>query len=213
MEKFEIRVDKIIDLSMDSLYKKINAGMVKIDNEASLQLQLSYLIKILADVFLYSVDEKFSIELEKSVINPDGFGKSGSNKARIDIFLTFQNIQTDEEFKCAIELKYFKKENHREPNNRYDVFKDILHLENYKKYADKGFLIVATDHKHYVEHPKYSDNTKDFDFRHNSQYKSGTKLVYNTEKPHGEPIILNNDYEFLWKKLDGINFLKLEVIL
>jgi len=115
---------------------------------------------------------------------------------------------------AAIELKYLKKLNHREPNNRYDVICDISNLEKYKEeYFDIGYLLVLTDHEHYVNQKEYSDDTKDFDFRHNIQYKAKTKLVYRTEKPYGQPLVLNGNYTFKWNTLHLINNKKLFVLI
>lgn len=114
--------------------------------------------------------------------------------------------------RCAIELKFFKKENHREPNNRYDVFFDLANLEMYKESEiDLCFFMLGTDHEHYVNQKYYSVNTKDFDFKDGSLYRKGTALCYNTSKHYGPDIILKNDYKFLWDKFTSINFLKVEI--
>ncbi len=126
--------------------------------------------------------ELFSIELEKPVRLSEGrFEKSGTTKAKIDIWISFENQETKAKHSCAIELKFFKQANHREPNNRYDVFSDIQNLEAYGDCADLGFLIVATDHHHYVRQDSYSIDTADFDFRHEASYESGTILTYKTD--------------------------------
>jgi hypothetical protein len=176
-------------------------------------LQISSILKTLGELFVYRRDEIFSIELEKPVKLKSGlFNKSNSSKARIDILISIENTMTDEKHSCAIELKYFKKANHREPNNRYDVFKDIQNLENYGEFAEYGVLLVATDHKHYVSQDFYSSNTSGFDFRNGTKYKAGALLEYKTEKPYGLPISLNNSYEFNWlNTVGGISFMLLDV--
>ncbi len=210
---YQSRLKTIMDLSFNCLYEKIDGGLITVENEASLQLQLSAILKTFGEQFIFKKDELFAIELEKPVKLSEGtFNKSNSSKARIDIFISIENITTNEKTNCSIELKFFKKANHREPNNRYDVFKDIQNLENYAEFSNFGFLLVATDHKHYVEYNKYSDDTADFDFRNNSKYKAGTKLEYKTEKPYGNPIVLQNSYNFAWKtSVNGISFMLLEV--
>ena len=210
---YKNRLINIINLSFTCLYEKINGGLIVVENEASLQLQLSAILKTFGEQFLYTKEEVFSIELEKPVVLTKGtFSKSNSTKARIDIFLSIEDIKENEITNCSIELKFFKKSNHREPNNRYDVFKDIHNLENYEEFSDFGFLLVATDHKHYVQHAKYSQDTKDFDFRDNSYYTACTTLVYRTKTPYGEPITLKNDYQFKWRTpVNGVSFMLLEV--
>ena len=210
---YKQRLSKIIEIAFNSLYEKINGGLVVVENEASLQLQLSYIIKTLGELFVYRRDELFSIELEKPVFLTEGnFKKSKSSKAKIDIFLTIENIGSKAKYSCAIELKFFKKANHREPNNRYDVFKDISNLENYGEFSDYGILLVATDHEHYISQEIYSNDTSDFDFRNGMQYTSGTKLEYRTPKPYGDPISLHGNYEFNWKRAEGgVSFMLLEI--
>jgi hypothetical protein len=210
---YQDRLKEIIALSFESLYEKINGGLVVVENEASLQLQLSSILKTLGELFVYRRDEIFSIELEKPVILTEGvFNKSNSSKARIDIFISIENITTEEKHNCAIELKFFKKANHREPNNRYDVFKDVQNLENYGEFTDYGVLLVATDHEHYVSQESYSEDTSDFDFRNGSKYKAGEILEYKTKVPYGDPIALKGSYQFKWLDTKGgTSFMLLEV--
>ena len=203
----EKRMKEVVDTSYKLLTNKINHRSIKVDNEAGFQLQFAYILKSLGQLYEYSNDERFSIELQKNIDLEDKTEKSDTNKAKIDIFLELKN--KDKYCKCAIELKYFKKDNHAEPNNRYKTFADISNLEKYKSQGiDICYFIIWTDHEHYVNKDKYSDNTKDFDFRDGIKYNKNTTLSYRTPTPQGDDIILTNDYEFIWDKL---YFLKLEV--
>ena len=151
-------------------------------------------------MFEYTPSDLFSIELEKPIVLKDQSIKSGTRKARIDILLMLGSV--NEFIICAIELKYFKRKNQREPNNRYDVFRDISNLEKYLKLGiDEAYMLIATDHPHYVKQEKYSPDTSDFDFRHARKYVANTELRYNTEKPYGQPIKLEKNYSFLWDTL------------
>lgn len=207
------RLIEIVEFAYARLREKINGGRIRVENEASLQLQLSALLKSTGELFERNKNEVFSIELEKPVLLSGGFfDKSGTSKAKIDVWISFEDLETKAKHSCAIELKFFKFANHREPNNRYDVFSDIQNLEAYGDFADLGFLIVATDHDHYVNQGRYSQDTDNFDFRHGSHYDAGKELTYKTTKPYGEPIVLCNSYSFVWDKtVGGIHFLKLLV--
>jgi len=131
---------------------------------------------------------------------------------RLQKFLTEYCKDNDYSTKTALELKFFKKENHREPNNRYDVFKDLSNLELYKKNnIDICYFIIATDHQHYVNQKDYSTDTKDFDFRDESEYNANTLLEYRTNKPYGNTIKLNNSYKFKWKQINDLYFLKVKI--
>jgi hypothetical protein len=208
------RLIEIVEFAYTRLREKINGGRICVGNEASLQLQLSALLKSTGELYERNKNEVFSIELEKPVLLSGGlFEKSGTSKAKIDVWISFEDLETKAKHSCAIELKFFKYANHREPNNRYDVFSDIQNLEAYGDFADLGFLIVATDHQHYINQDNYSQDTADFDFRHGSSYDAGTVLTYKTAKPHGEPIALTNSYSFAWDECNGgIHFLKLSVL-
>lgn len=205
----EERIRQIVEISYERLCRKMTGKRIKVENEASLQLHFSSILKTLGELYEETPDQRFNIELEKNVSLPDSeFVKSGTENAKVDIWLALEDAQGGERYACAIELKFFKRENQREPNNRYDVFKDLHKLERYGDFVDTGFLLVATDHPHYINQREYSDNTSDFDFRHGSKYQAGTKLVYRTPRPYGLPIRLSNDYSFCWR-LDesGLNFL------
>ena len=207
------RLIRTFDLAYECLRRKINGGRISVDNEASLQLQFASILKSVGELLEVERDEFFSIELEKSVSLATGaFGKSGSKKAKIDAFFSFTNAATKETHSCAVEMKFFKKKNHREPKNRYDVFADILNLESYGGFSDCCFLLVATDHDHYVSQSKYSQDTAGFDFRDGFTYMAGTTATYRTPKPYGVPITLRHPYSFAWDKaVGGLHFLKLPV--
>lgn len=208
------RLTRVFELAYECLRQKINGGRIHVDNEASLQLQFAAILKVVGELLEIDRNEYFSIELEKSIrLNATTFGKSRSNTAKIDIYFSYTNIKTGISEGCAIELKLFWKRNHREPNNRYDVFDDIRNLENYGSIAKRCFMVVGTDHDHYVSQMDYSPDTADFDFRHGKRYSAGTSAVYRTPVPYGEPIALSGDYAFSWDTAaGGLHFLKLAVI-
>ncbi len=207
------RLKQIVNIAYERMCGKITGQRIEVCNEASLQLQMASILKTLGELYEETPNERFNIELEKNVFLQDSqFVKSTTNKAKIDIWVALENTETGQQQSCAIELKYFKKVNHREPNNRYDVFKDLHNLESYQDFVDIGFLLVATDHSHYVNKKIYSLDTGDFDFRDGSKYHSGTELVYKTQKPYGPPITLNGSYKFNWRRVEkGLSFLFLPV--
>ncbi|MEZ9012133.1 hypothetical protein AB4516_22765 [Vibrio sp. 10N.222.54.F12] len=212
----ESRLREVIDISARALYEKMNGGAIVVENEASMQLHLSSILKSIGEIYVNTRDEIFGIELEKPVSLEQGaFVKSGSNKAKVDIYIYFENLVSGLKSSCAIELKFFKKSNHREPNNRYDVFKDIHNLENYSTFSDFGVMLVGTDHRHYIDHDSYSKETGDFDFRNGSTYTQGTELIYYPKagkQPYGSPITLSQNYEFQWwlpKSKVGLLFLEI----
>ena len=124
------RVREIIDISYKILIQKIGNGTINAWNEASFQLEFGSILKTVGNLYEFSTDDKFHMEFESGKLLNAITNKSKSKKARIDIYMEYKNPNLS--VKTAIELKFFKRENHREPNNRYDVFQDIRNLEIYK---------------------------------------------------------------------------------
>lgn len=183
------RLRKIVREAVPVLFAQIQGGRVRCESEATLQLHLGRIIATFGDLALVHPHETFSIELEKPLI--------GAKRGRIDVWFGLTTAD-DREWRCAIELKFPKKVNQKEPNTRYDIFKDIARLENCKDVADVGFILVGTDHAHYITQVEYSADTKDFDLRDGHSYRAGTEMVYRTATPHGPPITLLGDYDFAW---------------
>lgn len=210
---FEDRLIRVFELAYECLRRKINGGIIRVENEASLQLQFAAILKSVGELFEVEKGEFFSVELEKPItLTGRSFGKSGTAKAKIDIHFSFSNAATNTSQSCAVELKFFKKMNHREPNNRYDVFADLHNLEHYGAVADCCFMVVATDHEHYVNWSEYSKDTSDFDFRHGRNYSAGTTATYRTPNPYGEPITLRGSYHFEWDQIaGGLHFLRVAI--
>jgi len=207
------RLIRVFDLAYECLRRKINGGRIRVQNEASLQLHLAAILKSVGELLEVEQDEFFSIELEKPIARPEGaFGKSGSSKAKIDILFSYTNTSTGNVRSCAVEMKFFKKQNQREPNNRYDVFANLHNLANYGHVAEQCFMVVGTDHDHYVNHIEYSAATRDFDFREARTYVGGTTAIYRTSKPYGNPITLRGSYRFTWDQAaGGLHFLRVPV--
>lgn len=179
---------------------------MRCESEATLQLHLGRIIATAADLELTSERETFSIELEKPLRGTDG------KRGRIDVWFRLMDNE-GAEWRCAIELKFFKRENQREPNNRYDVFKDMARLESCGDVADLGFMLVATDHQHYFAKDGYSPATSDFDLRDGASYAAGTVLTYKTGGGYGPPITLANSYNFSWAEgTDALLYLLVEVL-
>lgn len=184
------RLERIVIKAVPILFDQIEGGRVVVQSEASLQLHLGRIIATVADLELVSARETFSIELEKPLGRKTGRG-------RLDIWFRLTGAD-GREWRCAMELKFFKKASQAEPVNRHKVFLDVARLETCGDVAEVGFLLVATDHPHYVEWDVYSADTADFDFRHGQRYRAGTAMTYRTPGSRLGPITLRNDYEFVW---------------
>lgn len=168
---------EIVQIAVPRLFAQIHGGRIACESEATLQLHLGRIIATVADLAIVAPRETFAIELEKPLTG------GRTKRGRMDIWFKLTS-DTDVEWRCAIELKFFKRANQREPNNRYDVFKDIARLEQCSDMADLAFMLVASDHAHYISHAVYSPDTHDFDLRHGKEYVAGTQLSYRTIAPY-----------------------------
>lgn len=202
--------EEIVETAYRLLINKLANGGIQAKNESSFQLELGYILKTLGQLYEFRVVDKFHLEFETYLQLSEQSIKSKSDRARIDLLINYRDDNSTT--RAAIELKFFKKENHREPNNRYDVFKDLSNLELYKNNGiDLCYFILSTDHSHYVTQENYSTDTGDFDFRDGREYKSGTVLQYRTEKPYGPELKLDRDYKFKWDVVNDLYFLKIKM--
>lgn len=202
--------EEIIETAYKLLTHKLAFGGLTARNESAFQLEFGHILKTLGQLYEFRLVDKFHLEFETYIVLNENSIKSRTDRARVDLLIKYQD--NDSLTKAAIELKFFKKENHREPNNRYDVFKDLSNLELYKSHGiDLCYFILATDHSHYSHQDKYSVDTADFDFRHDSEYKPGKILQYKTAKPFGPDITLRQDYRFKWDMINDLYFLKVKV--
>ncbi|WP_017732535.1 hypothetical protein [Nafulsella turpanensis] len=202
--------EEIIETAYRLLIHKLAYGGLTAKNEAAFQLEFGHILKTLGQLYEFDLEDKFHLEFETYINLATQSIKSKSDRARVDILITYQDKKT--KAKAAIELKFYKKANHREPNNRYDVFKDISNLELYKEHGiGLCYFILATDHRHYVNQERYSVDTEDFDFRNNSVYKAGTILQYKTTNPYGPDLMLKQNYKFCWDNVKDLYFLKIKI--
>jgi hypothetical protein len=201
---------EIIESGYRLLTRKLAHGGLTTRNESAFQLEYGHILKTLGQLYEFRLADKFHLEFETWIPLTENSLKSKSDRTRVDLLLKYKDELS--EVKAAIELKFFKKENHREPNNRYDVFQDIANLELYKRHGiDLCYFILATDHAHYYNQESYSPDTADFDFRHQSTYIAGKILQYKTPTPYGKDMSLDHSYTFLWNHIQDLYCLKLKV--
>ncbi|WP_416882847.1 hypothetical protein [Marivita sp.] len=164
--------------------EQVNAGNFSDFNEATIQHHLAFQLHLDA---VFQRGHDLDITLEKKIRRAAGnFPKKNRATANIDIFFQLPDDGT----RCAVELKCFHYANHREPNNRYDVYADLANLEIYlEEHADVGVFVLFTDHRHYFDNTYRAMRpaTSGFNTREGHQYHVGTELVYDTVDPYGPP--------------------------
>lgn len=196
----EYILNLLIEQAFTVFSNKLGFGGIKAENEFSFQFEFGSILKALGQLYEFRVEDQFHLEFESGFLFEEDYSRNKSNKGRIDLFIKY--LFNSKLTKVAIEIKFFKKENNREPNNRYDAFKDILKLEAYKRQGvEMCYFILVTDHEHYVVKQKYSDKTKDFDLGQGKSYKANTVLSYRTDNPNYPDMVLEGDYVFNWQKM------------
>lgn len=179
------RLAEIVDRSYVILCNKVATGGIEVPNEASLQLHLGVILKQLGQLYELNTDEHFLIEME-SPQTCEQFQKSGTGKARCDIFIKLKKGK--KEAGAAIELKHFKySKNEAVTDNRFAVFLDLKNLEDYRKnYNDLlCYEIVYTDNENYT-----LPNRSKFELAGNI----GGTYTYTKDRV----VTLNNNYNAEW---------------
>ena len=150
---YQERLKDIVQYSYKILCCKIAEGEFEINNEASLQHQLSIIIKQIGQLFLFSSKESFIIELERKVTMMRPTNKS-PKIAKCDIWFTIRddsNIKSE----CAIEVKFFKycKNTEATTDNRFSLLLDLENLEQYKRQTNNllCYSIVYTTNENYTK--------------------------------------------------------------
>ncbi len=131
---YKERLERIVEDSCMLVLQKISSGDIEVFNEASLQLQLSVVMKSLGELYEFSSDDHFTISLEAP--HKDMGTSKSIDKARCDIELSFES-EKKLQAKAYIELKFFKRGKKGEgdeatTSNRYSVYQDIENLQKYR---------------------------------------------------------------------------------
>jgi len=180
-----------------------------------MQLQFGSLLKSIGQLYEFSPNDHFCIELE-SLEDISQTAKS-TNGARCDIKLSFfEGRQSTAKSKAFIELKYFKHDNNTTEtitSNRFSVFMDLENLERYqdeKRDADFPkpicYEIVFAENSTYCS-PKKDLKEKKLNIGEGESYNPGELIEYRSKK-----VNLKNKYVFHWdKSADNQFWLKIKI--
>jgi len=185
------RLERILAESWELLSQRIASKRVKINKEASLQLQYASILASLGGLYCVEPNEVFSIELESA--------NAGRN---IDITCSLGDAN------AAIELKCFKKESRRGLEaDMYDVLVDIDRLLSYKKDYKVCKFICLTDNPYYatVEHGGHAGSVT---VRDGKKYLAGASIKPGwagrwKSKSRDEPICFTQSILCEWRENKG----------
>src|SRR5690554_4142106 len=101
---------EIIETSYKLLIHKLAFGGLTARNEGSFQLEFGYILKTIGELYEFRLSDRFHLEFETSITLNEVSIKSKTERARIDLLISYQDDENVT--KAAIELKFFKKNNH-----------------------------------------------------------------------------------------------------
>jgi hypothetical protein len=202
------RINSIIEICWESFSAKIGCGLIRINKEASMQLNFAYLLKNTIDLAIHHEDEKITIELETTI------PVNGKTK-ECDIVVKIE--KAERVFYLPIEMKCYKEyASSGGKRGALDVFfkdvhADIELLESYSKKENflKGIMLVMTDFKRAIFPVKKDGKFWDYDISHGSEIK-GTTIKNTAIGGFEVNIKIDGDYNFDWKEYNNFYFLKLE---
>lgn len=164
-EKLEEKLNLLIHMSWELLQKKVQNGLIKINKEASLQLQFAYILEELLIVTRYSEKEHVKVLLEDTVTIQNG------KTQEVDVIV--ETEIDNKPYKITIEMKCYRTKTSSGKNRgamnifAKDVYEDIEVLENYKKTnpdIKKTYFLAMTDYKNFVEPDPEKKTAKYWDY-------------------------------------------------
>lgn len=208
MEELINRVKYIIDLCWESFSAKVGGGLIDINKEASMQLNLAYLLKNSVDLAIHHNDEQVWIELETGV-------RVNERMRSCDIMVAMTKGEETKYY--PIELKCYKYlASSGGKRGAVDIFfKDVYaDLELLESYAQKpnyipGIQLTMTDHRNLSFPAKKNAKYFRYDISDGTSISGGIHL---TTPIGGQDVNIKLDgtYSFNWKQVGEYYFLKLE---
>jgi hypothetical protein len=206
-QDFEKRLRKSISEAWKIFQYKVGNDLIKINKEASMQLQYAYILQNLLPLIIYEKTEHVEIELEKTVKLNNG------NTHETDAFLIGRknNIVHN----IAIEMKCYKEiASSGELRGATDIFmKDVYaDLELLEKYytdgicQDKVFFAMADLER--LVNPKKKDG-KCWDYDISNNYKLTPREITTPIGGKKQSIVIKENYRFDWTKNGNYYFLEL----
>ena len=207
---FEERLRKSISFAWQVFGGKIDANLLPINKEASMQLHYSYILQQVIPLICFHKNESVKIELETGV-------KINDRSREIDLVL--EGVDTcSKHYKIAVEMKCYRtfassgKLRGATDIFMKDVYGDLNLLEEYCEYEkfDRGVSLVMNDLKRLVctDPEKKTGKCWAYDIT------QGTKVrdVHLTTPIGGKEIDirLKKSYEFDWVQKGQFWFLEIE---
>lgn len=201
-----IRLRHAISLAWTILQNKVANGLIRINKEASLQLQFANILQNVIPLITYSKEESVSLLLEDTL-------NDGSSNCEADVVVRCSKGK--HKHTIAIEMKCYRRlassGNPRGAQDIFhkDVFDDLSTLEKYVKnrQCDETVFLAMTDFENIVHSKKRVGKLWKYDISDGSTINPGN---YNTPVG-GSPVSITiaGSYTFNWVKNGDFYFLEL----
>jgi hypothetical protein len=196
-----------ISLAWSLFARKVGGDLIRINKEASMQLQLGYILQQVLPLIIFRKGEEVQLELETGA-------KIGSSSCEIDLLLTGQTEQR--KYRFAVELKCYRTKASsgglRGATDIFmkDVYEDLMLLERYieSDQAEAGIALVMTDLERLVRPKKKDAKCWDYDISHGATFGPVTLATPIGGKPIS--IQLKRQYELRWVQYGSFWFLEVE---
>lgn len=206
---FQERLRVAVSFSWGVFSRKVGAGIIEINKEASMQLHYAHILSQTLPLVMLEADETGQVELESGV-------KVEGKSREVDLLL--KGVKGKSLHRIAIEVKCYRTKaasgNKRGATDIFmkDVYDDLHILERYceESKADIGIALVMNDRNGFVNPKKKETKCWDYDISDGKEVKPMilTTQVGSTKKP--VRIVLNRHYKFSWQKFGEFWFTELE---
>ncbi|MDA1054218.1 MAG: hypothetical protein O3C40_27545 [Planctomycetota bacterium] len=206
-EDFAERMRAAISLSWGMFSHKVGTGLLRINKEASMQLQYAYVLQQLIPLITFHEKESFEIELET--------GRKINNRTR-EIDLLFSGHFDGRKHQIAVEMKCYRtlasSGGKRGATDIFmkDVYFDLFLLEQYvaSGVASSGVSLVMNDLERLVNPKKKGAKCWRYDISQGAQF--GAERFDTPIGGESVKFTLANRYVFNWLKHGKFWFLEAE---
>lgn len=204
-DDIEKKLNLLVHMAWELLQKKVQHGLIKLNKEASLQLQFAYILQELLSITTYSDNENIKVILEQTVCIQN------SKPQEVDVII--ETTVKDEKYRIAIEMKCYRTKTSSGGNRGAmdifvkDVYEDIEVLENYKKTnldIKKTFFLAMTDYQNFVLPKDKSAKYWDYDIS-DGFHLEGPKDFTTPIGGKDVFIHIDNSYDFAWTTVNTDN--------
>lgn len=206
---FETRLKGAVSISWGIFARKVGAGLISVNKEASMQLQYAHILGQVLPLIVFEKDESCRVELETGVVVE-------GRPREIDVLVSGEKGSIVH--RIAIEMKCYRSKSSSGGNRgatdifMKDVYDDLHILERYceEKKAESGIALVMNDRRGFVHPERKGTKCWDYDISHGTEVGpiELRTQVGSTKTPIA--ISLRRRYTFEWQSYGAFWFTAIE---